>query len=229
MPGTVEAALVLIVLAGPGFVASRFLNSLVPYRMPTAFQETAQAVILSAVMVPVWLVFAKPLLAARNEVLAVWSQQHQAAQLPGWAIWLPILIFGLVYFIAAPCVATLWAILVRRRPQVRAAQAILRLAGVTIRSDEGPEVWDDLFVHGDQQRWVRVTFKDGTAVEGCLMSAGVSPASRQVQLSGLRGVVNSLTLLDIDGAVVRDLNAQDVAALWIDVNADVRRVEVYRS
>jgi hypothetical protein len=229
MPGTVEAALVLIVLAGPGFVASRLLNSLVPYRMPTAFQETAQAVILSAVMVPVWLVFAKPLLAARNEVLAVWSQQHQAAQLPGWAIWLPILIFGLVYFIAAPCVATLWAILIRRRPHVRAAQAILRLASVTIRSDEGPEVWDDLFVHGDQQRWVRVTFKDGTAVEGCLMSAGVSPASRQVQLSGLRGVVNSLTLLDVDGAVVRDLNAQDVAALWIDVNADVRRVDVYRS
>jgi hypothetical protein len=30
MPGGVEAALVLIVLAGPGFIASRFLNSLAP-------------------------------------------------------------------------------------------------------------------------------------------------------------------------------------------------------
>jgi hypothetical protein len=35
MPGGVEAALVLIVLAGPGFIASRFLNSLAPYRTPT--------------------------------------------------------------------------------------------------------------------------------------------------------------------------------------------------
>jgi hypothetical protein len=229
MPGTIEAALVLIVFAGPGFVASRLLNSLVPDRTPTAFQETTQAVIFSGVMVPVWLLFAKPLLASRNEMLAVWSRQHQANQLPGWAIWLPILIFGLVYFIVAPCVATVWAVLIRRRPHVRAAQAFLRLAGVTTRSEEGPEVWDDLFVQDDQQRWVRVTFKDGTAIEGCLMTAGFSPASRQVHLVGLNDVANSLTLLDATGAVVRDLNAQGVAADWIEINADVRRVDVYRS
>ena len=229
MPGSIEAALVLIVLAGPGFVASRLLNSLVPYRTPTAFQETTQAVVFSAVMVPVWLFFAKPLLASRNEMMAVWKQQQQAARLPGWAIWMPIVIFGLVYFLVAPCVATVWAIFIRRRPHVRLAQAILGLAGVTIRSEEGPEVWDDLFVQDDQQRWVRVTFKDGPAVEGCLMSAGVSPASRQVHLSGLAGVANSLTLLDATGAVVRDLNAQDVASLWIDINSEVRRVDVYRS
>ena len=90
-------------------------------------------------------------------------------------------------------------------------------------------MWDDLFVQGDQQRWVRVTFKDGTAVEGCLMSAGVSPASKQVRLAGLTGVANSLALLDATGAVVRDLNAQDVAALWIEINSEVRRVDVYRS
>jgi hypothetical protein len=229
MPGSVEAALLLIVLAGPGFVASRLLNSLVPYRTPTTFQETTQAIVFSAVMVPAWLLFAKPLLASRNEMLAVWNQRQEATQLPGWAIWMPILIFGLVYFVVAPCVATIWAIFIRKRPHVRAAQAILGVAGVTIRSEEGPEVWDDLFVQDEQQRWVRVTFKDGTAIEGCLMSAGVSPASRQVHLSGLTGVANSLTLLDATGAVVRDLNAQDVAAIWIEINSEVRRVDVYRS
>ena len=229
MPGSVEAALVLLVLAGPGFVASRLVNSLVPYRTPTAFQETTQAVVFSAVMVPVWLLFAKPLLASRNAMLGVWKQDQQAAQLPGWAVWMPILIFGLVYFVVAPSVATVWAIFIRKRPHVRAAQAILGLAGVTIRAEEGPEVWDDLFVQDDQQRWVRVTFKDGTAIEGCLMSAGVSPASRQIHLAGLPGVANSLTVLDATGAVVRDLAAHDVAALWIEVNAEVRRVDVYRS
>ena len=55
MPGTVEAALILLVLAGPGFIASRLLNSLVAYRLPTAFQETTQAIVFSAVLVPLWL------------------------------------------------------------------------------------------------------------------------------------------------------------------------------
>ena len=191
MPGSVEAALVLIVLAGPGFAASRLLNSLVPYRTPTAFQETTQAVVFSAVMVPVWLLFAKPLLASRNEMLAVWNQQQQAARLPGWAIGMPILIFGFVYFVVAPCVAIVWAIFIRKRPHVRAAQAILGLASITVRAEEGPEVWDDLFTQDDRQRWVRVTFKDGTAVEGVVKSAGVSPASKQVHLTGLAGVANS--------------------------------------
>jgi len=57
----------------------------------------------------------------------------------------------------------------------------------------------------------------------------MSPASKQVHLSGLTGVANSLTLLDATGIVVRDLNAQDVEFLWIDIDSEVRRVDVYRS
>lgn len=157
MPSSVEAALVLIVLAGPGFVASRLLNALVPYRTPTAFQETTQAIVCSAVMVPVWLLFAKPLLASRNEILAVSGHNSigPSSSRDG-AIWQPILIFGLVYFIVAPCVATLWAIIIRKRPHVRLAQAVLSRTGVTVRAEEGPEVWDDLFAQDDQQRGVRV-------------------------------------------------------------------------
>src|SRR6266496_2696408 len=94
MPAGVEAALVLIVLAGPGFIASRMLNSLVPYRTPTAFQETTQAIVFSAVLIPIWLMAARPLLAARNAILAVWRDQQRATELPWWAILMPILVFA---------------------------------------------------------------------------------------------------------------------------------------
>src|SRR5687767_11433308 len=112
MPGTLEAALILVILAGPGFIASRLLNSLVAYRTPTAFQETTQAVVLSAVMVPIWLLAARPLMASRNAVLAIWKDQQQASQLPWWAIWMPIFIFVLVYFVAAPILALVWAVFI---------------------------------------------------------------------------------------------------------------------
>jgi hypothetical protein len=72
MPGTVEAALVLIVLAGPGFIASRFLNGLVAYRTPTAFRETTQAVVLSAVLVSVWLLGAVTDDLPARQVESVW-------------------------------------------------------------------------------------------------------------------------------------------------------------
>jgi hypothetical protein len=104
MPGTLEAALVLIVLAGPGFIASRLLNSLVAYRTPTAFHETTQALVISAVTVPVWLMAARPLLVARNAMLSVWREEQHASQLPWWAIWMPIVIFAVVYFGAAPLI-----------------------------------------------------------------------------------------------------------------------------
>ena len=229
MPGTLEAALVLIVLGGPGFIASRFLNSLVAYRTPTAFQETIQALICSAVMVPIWLLAARPLLAARNAMLVVWRQEQQASQLPWWAIWMPILVFGLVYFVAAPAVAVAWAFFIRRRPHIEVAQWLLRGLGLTVRYDEGPEVWDGLFADMDVQRWIRVTFKDGRAVEGVLVAAGVSPSARQLQLGALPHVANSLAVLNEHGTPVDDLAARDVETVWIDVGAEIRRVDIYNS
>jgi hypothetical protein len=229
MPGTLESALVLVILAGPGFIASRLLNSLVAYRTPTAFQETTQAVVFSAVMVPIWLVAARPLLAARNAMLAVWKEQEQASQLPWWAIWMPILIFSLVYFVAAPSIALLWAFFVRRRPHIRLAQWLLRRFGLSVRYDEGPEVWDGLFAEVDMQRWVRVTFKDGRAIEGLLISAGVSPSMRQLQLGRLPDVEHSLAVLDEQGAAVEDLGARGVESVWIEVASEVRRVDIYES
>jgi len=228
MPGTVEAALVLLVLAGPGFIASRLLNSLVAYRLPTAFQETTQAIVFSAVMVPIWLMFARPLLASRNAMLAIWRDQQHASQLPSYAIWMPIVVFVLVYLIAAPIVAVIWTVFVRYRLHIRAAQWLLRYVGLSVRYGEGPEVWDEIFATDDRQRWLRVTFKDGKAIEGILTGVGVSPAARQVQLSGLTGVGNSLAVLDEAGAVVEDLGTRNVEAVWIDVGAEVRRIDVYQ-
>ena len=145
MPGTVEAALILLILAGPGFIASRLLNSLVAYRLPTVFQETTQAIVFSAVMVPIWLMFSRPLLASRNAMLAVWQDQQHASKLPWGAIWMPIAVFVLVYFIVAPIVAVIWAVIIRGRPHIRAAQWLLRRVGLAVRYDEGPEVWDEIF------------------------------------------------------------------------------------
>jgi uncharacterized protein DUF6338 len=227
MPAGIEAALVLIVLAGPGFIASRFLNSLVPYRPPTAFQETTQAIVFSAVLVPLWLMFIRPLLASRNVIVAAWLDQQNAARLPAWAIYMPLVVFVLVYFVAAPAAALVWAVLIRTRPHIRLAQRLLHGLGIVARADEGPEVWDEMFDRGDEQRWVRVCFKDGHAVEGVLVSAGVSPSARQLHLSALPDVPNSLTVLRADGTVERDLSQQGIVSVWIDIGADVTRVEIY--
>ena len=228
MPTSVEAALILIVLAGPGFISSRMLNRLVPYLTPSPFQETTQAVILSALMVPVWLLAARPLLASRNEFLKIWQQQQLASHLPWWAICMPIAVFVLVYFVVAPLLAVSWAIVIRRAPHIRLALGLLQWAGVRARYDEGPEVWDEVFGHQDTQRWVRVVFRDGTALEGVVTGAGVSPAARQVYLRGLEGVANSLARLDAQGNVLEDLSAKGAEGVWIDIGGDVRVVEVYR-
>ena len=116
-------------MPGPGFIVSRFLNSLVAYRTPTPFQESTQAVVFSAVMIPMWLLAARPLLASRAALLAAWNDPQHATPLPWWAIWMPVLVFAAVYFIVAPMVALIWAFFVRRRPHIRAAEWALGRIG----------------------------------------------------------------------------------------------------
>ncbi len=99
--------------------------------------------------------------------------------------------------------------------------------GLTVRYDEGPEVWDGLFADMDIQRWIRITFKDGRALEGVLVAAGVSPSGRQLQLGALPNVANSLVVLDEHGTAMDDLAARDVETVWVDVGAEVRRVDIY--
>ena len=192
-------------------------------RPPTAFQETTQAIVFSAVLVPIWLLCIKPLLASRNVVLAAWQNQQAPSQLPGWAMYMPLLVFGLVYFVAAPLTAMVWAIFIRTRPHIRLAQKLLRASGMAVRYDEGPEVWDEIFGR-DDKRGGSVCVKDGLAVEGVLISAGVSPSAKQIHLSGLPDVANSLTLMKADGSVQQDLSRAGVNSVWIDISSEVHRV-----
>ena len=69
MPTTLESGLVLLVLLAPGFIAVRVKNSLLPYRPPSAFQETVEAAILSALVLPVWLVFGWRPFEARHHLM----------------------------------------------------------------------------------------------------------------------------------------------------------------
>ena len=59
----------------------------------------------------------------------------------------------------------------------------------------------------DVTPWVRVWFKDRTAIEGV--------------------VPNSLVRLDVNGAVVEDLSEKQGEGIWVDVGAEVQMVEVF--
>lgn len=69
MPATIEAVFVLLVFLAPGFIAVQVKNALLPYRIPSAFQGAAEAVVASTILLPVWWVFAWRLLHARAHVL----------------------------------------------------------------------------------------------------------------------------------------------------------------
>ena len=60
MPATLEAVFVLLVFLAPGFIAVRVKNSLLPYRIPSAFQEAVEAVVASTILLPVWWLFSSP-------------------------------------------------------------------------------------------------------------------------------------------------------------------------
>ncbi len=223
MPATLEAALILIVLIAPGFISTQVKNRLVPYRTPSAFEETVQAVILSAFMFPLWLLGGY-LLRARDQLLMAW--QHPVP-LPWWAVVIPILAICLIYLVVAPLLGIAYALLLIKRPYAAVGHWLLTRLGITTRYEEGPEVWDQVFGRREVRPWVRVWFKDGTAIEGVVSAAGVSPASKQVYLSGIEGVPNSLVRLDAEGAIVEDLSGGQAEGVWIEVGSEVRRVEVF--
>lgn len=224
MPTTIESALVLIVLIAPGFIASRVKNSLVAYRLPSAFHETVEAVILSAVLVPAWLIFAGYLLRARNQWLMAW----RSSTTPSITTVLgPLLIVCTICFVIAPLVGVVYAVVQTKRPHATVGSRVLRVLHAIPSSEEGPEVWDQVFGRRDVTPWVRVWFKDRTAIEGVVRYAGVSPASKQLYLSAVAGVPNSLVRLDVNGAVVEDLSEKQGEGIWVDVGAEVQMVEVF--
>lgn len=89
-----------------------------------------------------------------------------------------------------------------------------------------PEVWDSVFSR-ERAPWVRVVFKNGTAVEGLARFAGLSPAAKQLCLVPWPGVPESLVRLDAEGAVVEDLTARAGEGIWLEIGTEVLFIEIF--
>lgn len=219
MPTTLESALVLLILLAPGFIAVRVKNSLLPYRVPSAFQETVEAAILSVFPLPVWLLFGWRFLNARNHLILT-SESLQP--LDPW-VFLPVLgVIAFVYVVISPLLGIAYAI-------VQASPPYATLVGQVIRERLGahahPEVWDRAF-NRDVQPWIRVVFKSGTAIQGIARFAGLSPASKQLFLVPLVGVPESLVRLDAQGVVLEDLTTR-AEGVWVDIGTEILFVEIF--
>ncbi len=144
MPTTAEAALVLLVLIAPGFIASQVKNLVVPHRPPSAVVEAVQAVVISAALLPAWLCFAGPLLWARREWLAAWNQHAVPIQW-AWATASPVAAIVVMYFIAAPVAGVCFARVVTSGRIAALPDIVVRWLGVPARHPRDPEIWDKVF------------------------------------------------------------------------------------
>lgn len=136
MPTTLESAVVLLILLAPGFIAVRVKNSLLPYRPPSAFQETVEAALLSALLVPVWLLFAWRFLKARDHLIAV---STTLAPLDLW-LFVPVVgVIALVYLVISPSLGVLYALVQARQPYTAVARKLIR---GRLDAHVHPEVWD---------------------------------------------------------------------------------------
>lgn len=236
MPTSVEATFILIVAVTPGFIAVALKNGFVPYRQPSQFQETVQSILLSTLLFPAWVLFARPLLDARSAVLAAWTQGEP---IPAVTIVKAFGAVATVYFIFAPALGICFGLTRRWRLQSAIANVTIALtqrvmqrlrqaqaADPPYRLGSGPEVWDDV-VEADLSNtpWARVWFKDGTGIEGVVGRISTSPAPHQLYLRTLEGAAASLLRLASDGTVSTDLGAQGAQGIWIDLTSDVRCVE----
>jgi len=122
VPTTLESGLVLLILLAPGFIAVRVKNSLLPYRPPSAFQETVEAAILSAVLLPVWLVFGWRLLKARHHLM-ITSTTLEPLEM--WTLLPAAGVIALVYLVISPVLGVLYALIQANQPMKKAKGSIL--------------------------------------------------------------------------------------------------------
>jgi hypothetical protein len=220
MPATLEAVFVLLVFLAPGFIAVRVKNSLLPYRIPSAFQEAVEAVVASTILLPVWWIFAWRLIQARAYVL---EASAKGGPIDVLGVGLAGIIL-LVYFVCSPVVGIGYALMQLHRPYVRLARLVLPNV---VGSDAQPEVWDRLFSVEDERPWVIVWFKSHGAIGGTVQLAGVSPSSRQLLLAPIPGESESLVRFNQSGLIVEDLSDK-TDGVWVDVGPEVVRIEIFR-
>ena len=222
MPATLEAVFVLLVFLAPGFIAVRVKNSLLPYRVPSAFQEAVEAVVASTILLPVWWVFAWRLLHARAHLLVAASTGNPIDVL---GVGVPLAgVILVVYFVGSPLVGIGYALMQTYRPYVRLARLVLPNVVGTFAQ---PEVWDRLFSVEDERPWVIVWFKSQGGIGGTVQFAGVSPSGRQLFLVPVPGEPESLVRFNQAGVIVDDLTHK-TDGVWIDVGSEVVRIEIFR-
>jgi hypothetical protein len=164
--------------------------------------------------------FAWRLLHARYRILETWTRQTPLDVL---GIGLPVAgVIALIYFLLGPLLGIAYALLHTYQPHVRLARAVF---GHTLGSDSEPEVWDRILSGRDEMPWVRVWFKNGSAIGGVVGSAGLSPSGRQLCLVPSQGVQRSLVHFDQAGLVIEDL-AGRAEGVWLDIGPEVLRVEI---
>ena len=220
MPATLEAVFVLLVFLAPGFIAVRVKNSLLPYRIPSAFQEAVEAAVASTILLPVWWAFAWRLLHARAHIVDA-AAKHGPVDVLG--VGAPVAgVIALVYFVFSPLVGIVYALMQTRQPYVWLARRILpRMMGGAAQ----PEVWDRVF-SGEERPWVIVRFTSGGGgIGGTAQFAGLSPSGRQLFLVPAKGVSQSLVRFGADGTIAEDLTTK-TDGIWVDVNAEILRIEV---
>ncbi len=116
MPATLEAIFVLLVFLAPGFIAVRVKNSVLPYRIPSAFREAVEAAVASTILLPIWGVFTWRLFHARAHIVDA-AAKH--APIDALAVGAPIAgIVLLVYFVFSPLVGIVYALIQTRQPNV---------------------------------------------------------------------------------------------------------------
>jgi hypothetical protein len=221
VPTTLESALVLLVLLAPGFIAVRVKNSILPHRPSSAFQEAVEVVILSSFLLPVWTAFGWRLLSARQHLIEV-ATTLQPLNVGTFA--LVFALMGVLYVVVSPALGILYAAVQIHQPYAALGHRILR---GRFRTSIQPEVWDRLFSR-ETQTWVRVVFKNGTALQGLVAFAGRSPSSRQLGLVSRADIPQSLVRLNAEGAVVEDLTERAAEGIWLEIGPEVQFVEVFR-
>jgi len=221
LPATVEAVFVLLVFLVPGFIAVQVKNSLLPYRIPSAFQEAAEAVVASTILLPVWWVFAWRLLHARAHVLEAIAT---GGSIDVIGVGAPVAgVIALVYFVLSPAVGIAYALVQTHRPYVRLARMVLPNA---VSSEAQPEVWDRLFSGEEEQPWVIVWFRTHGAIGGAVRLAGVSPSGRQLLLGPTQGEPESLVRFNQSGIIVQDLT-EKTEGVWIEIGPEVLRIDIF--
>lgn len=228
MPTTLEAVLLIAVVMGPGFVAARTSDELIPYRETTAFQESLQSALLGLLIAPAWV----PLtgVVARLRTYLWLTLDHQPAPLPTVDLLLLVVGAAVVFFGVAPTAGAIAASIHLSRPHIRIGGRLVEKLGsgegaiADWTREVGADVWDHELGRRESMPWARVLLADGTSVQGLVERASVAPSPRELLLVGDPSIAQSLARLEGDGSTVAEDLTGTATGIWVPIDESVRGV-----